>query len=129
MSALAAFGSVPLTFCCTRCSTGNRACYSRYSGVPLDGSAHDGLRNEIVADELCAPAPTLENDLTAMKGFEFEAMTETNNGRSFELPAQKLHQLILIRWIEGRGCLIEHDDIRPMEEDSRERQTLFFPAR
>ena len=32
-----------------------------------------------------------------MKGFEFEAMTETNDGGSFELPAQKLHQLILIR--------------------------------
>ena len=41
------------------------------------------LRNKIVADELCAPGPTLENDLTVMKGFEFEAMTETNDGGSF----------------------------------------------
>ena len=46
---------------------------------------HVGLQNEIVADELCAPAPTLENDLTVMKGFEFEAMTETNDGGFFEL--------------------------------------------
>ena len=41
---------------------------------PRPFTRHDGLRNEIdVADKLCAPAPALENDFTAMKGFEFES--------------------------------------------------------
>ena len=41
-----------------------------------------GLWNEIdVADKLRAPVPALENDLTAMKGFEFGPMTNADNGR------------------------------------------------
>ena len=47
-----------------------------------------------IADELCAPAPALENDLTTMKGFEFRPMTDADDGRAFELPAQEFHQLI-----------------------------------
>ena len=38
-------------------------------------------------------APALENDLSAMKGFEFGPMTDANDGRVFELPRQERHQL------------------------------------
>jgi hypothetical protein len=38
-----------------------------------------------VADELCALAPALENDPSAMKGYEFGPMTDANDGRVFEL--------------------------------------------
>jgi hypothetical protein len=64
-----------------------------------------------------------------MKGFEFGPMADADDGRSFELLRQELHQLILTLRIEGRRCLIEQDDIRPMEEDSRKPQALFLPAR
>ena len=48
-----------------------------------------------VADELCALAPALENDLSAMKGLEFGPMTDANDGRVFELLRQESHQLTL----------------------------------
>ena len=73
----------------------------REAGIPTRQEAHprpsarqDWLRKAIdVADELCALAPALENDLSAMKGFEFGPMTDANDGRVFELPGQEPHQL------------------------------------
>ena len=40
-------------------------------------------------DELGARAAALENDLTLMKGGEFRAMTDANDGRVCELPRQR----------------------------------------
>ena len=73
----------------------------REAGIPTRQEAHprpfgwrDGLQSATdVADELCALAPALENDLSAMKGFEFGPMTDANDGRVFELPRQERHQL------------------------------------
>ena len=88
------------------------------------------LRNVMdIANELCTPAAVLKNDLASMKAREFRAMTNADDGRLFELLEQELHQSILVRCVEGRGGFIEYDDIRAMEEDSREPQTLFLPAR
>jgi len=73
----------------------------REAGIPTRQEAHprpstrqDGLRSAIdIADEFCAVAPVLENDLSAMKGLEFGPMTDANDGRVFELPGQERHQL------------------------------------
>ena len=46
-------------------------------------------------DELGARAAALENDLTLMKGGEFRAMTDANDGRVCELPRQESHHTIL----------------------------------
>src|SRR5262249_61050868 len=40
-------------------------------------------------------AAALENDLALMKGGEFRAMTDADDGRVCELPRQKSHQTIL----------------------------------
>src|SRR5262245_39178245 len=46
-------------------------------------------------DELGARAAALENDLALMKGGEFRAMTDANDGRVCELPRQESHHTIL----------------------------------
>ena len=109
----------------------------REAGIPKRQESHarpstrqDGLRSAIdVADELCAPAPALENDLSTMKGFEFGPMTDANDGRVFELLGQELHQLTFTLRVERRGCFVQHDYIWSVKEDSRKRQALLLPAR
>src|SRR4029453_11579197 len=46
-------------------------------------------------DELGARAAAFENDLALMKGGEFRAMTDADDGRVCELPRQQSHQTIL----------------------------------
>jgi hypothetical protein len=48
-----------------------------------------------IVDELGARAAALQNDLALMKGGEFSAMTDANDGRVCELPRQEFHQTIL----------------------------------
>jgi len=64
-----------------------------------------------------------------MEGFEFEPMTDANDGRVFELLGQKLHQPIFTLRVERRGGFVQHDYIRSVKEDSRKRQALLLPAR
>src|SRR5262245_32889874 len=82
-----------------------------------------------VVDERCAGAPASENDCAVMKVRQFRAMSDADDRRVFELLGQELHHLSLARWIEGCGCFVEHNDIRSMEQESRESQPLFLPAR
>src|SRR5262245_20129765 len=53
------------------------------------------LRAAGFVDELGARAAALENDLALMKGGEFRAMTDADDGRICEFPRQKSHQTIL----------------------------------
>src|SRR5215468_9355427 len=64
-----------------------------------------------------------------MKGREFRTMTDADDGRVCELPRQKSHQTILAARVEGGGSLVQYDDIRAMEEEPCERQTLLLSAR
>ena len=67
---------------------------TRQEAHPRPSARRDWLPNATeVADELCALGPALENDLSAMKGFEFGPMTDANDGRVFELLRQEPHQL------------------------------------
>jgi hypothetical protein len=61
-----------------------------------------------------------ENDFTMMKVRQFRTMTEADDGCVFELLPQHPHNAILARCVEGCGSVVEHDDIRAMEQDSRE---------
>ena len=47
------------------------------------------------------------------------------SGRS----SKQLHQLVLALGIEGRCCLVEHDDVRLVQQNARECQALLFAAR
>jgi hypothetical protein len=64
-----------------------------------------------------------------MKGFELGSMTDAYHRRFLELPGHKFHQLIATLWIKGRGCLVKHNNVWPMEQNSREPQALFLPTR
>src|SRR5262245_3095846 len=86
------------------------------------------LRAAGFVDELGACAAALKNDLAVMKGSEFRAMTDADDGRICELPRQKSHQTILAARVEGCSGLVEHDDIWAMQEEPRERQPLLLPA-
>ena len=67
---------------------------TRQESHPRPSSRQDWVWDATeVADELCALAPAPENDLSAMKGFEFGPMTDANDGRVFELLRQEPHQL------------------------------------
>ena len=82
-----------------------------------------------VGHELRALAPTLEGDLAAVERFELRPVRDADDGGRTELRRQELHELVLAGGIE-RGCrLIEHDDVGPMEQNSREGQSLLLAAR
>ena len=76
-------------------SMGKAGIPKREEPLPRPCNWQDDLRNEAnIADDLCAPAPALENDFATMKRLEFRAMTNANDGRLFKLLGQELHQLI-----------------------------------
>ena len=62
----------------------------------------------------------LENDLAVVKVRELGAMADADDARMLELACQKHHQSILARGIERGGRLVEHDDVRAVEQDARE---------
>jgi hypothetical protein len=87
------------------------------------------VRRGIDVDKPSAAAAASENDFTMMKVRQFSTMTDTDDGCVFEFLPQHPHNAILTRCVEGCGRFVEHDDIRAMEQDSRERQPLFLATR
>src|SRR5215216_373098 len=82
-----------------------------------------------IPNERRTAARPLQNYLAIVKGLEIRTMSNADDRRVPEFAHKELHQPALTRRIEGCGSLVEHDDVRPMEEDSREPQPLLLPAR
>jgi len=82
-----------------------------------------------VGDEACAAAAAFQPDLATVEGFELGPMTDADDCRRRKLVREQSHQLVLTLWIERRGRLVEHDDVRPTQQDSRKCEPLLFTSR
>ena len=78
---------------------------------------------------LRAAAPALEHDLPAVERLELGPMADADDRGRVELVGQQLHQFVLALGIERRGGLVQHDDVGPMQQDPRERESLLLAAR
>ncbi len=56
-------------------------------------------------------------------------MADAHQRRTLRLLAQELHQLVLALGVERGGRLVQHDDIRIVQENKGERQTLLLAPR
>ena len=81
-----------------------------------------------VGHELRTLAPTLEGDLAAVERLELRPVCNADDGGCTELRRQELHHTVLAGRIERRCRLIEHDNVRPMEKNSRKCQSLLLAA-
>ena len=79
-----------------------------------------------VGHELRALAPTLKGDLAAVKRFKLRPVRDADDGGRTEFRREEFHELVLAGGIERRCRFIEHDNVGPMEEDSREGQPLLL---
>ena len=79
-----------------------------------------------VGHELRALAPTLKGDLAAVKRFQLRPVRDADDGGRTEFRREEFHELVLAGGIERRCRFIEHDNVGPMEEDSREGQPLLL---
>ncbi len=87
-------------------------------------------RHEVdIADEFCAAFASCEHDLAAVKIFKLGAMRDTDQRRIRQFLDQRLHHLVLAFGVERRGRLVKHDDVRVVQEQTRESEPLFFAAR
>ena len=82
-----------------------------------------------VADQLGPAAPALQHDLSVVERFELGPVADADQRGLFRLLAQELHQLVLALGIERGGRLVEHDDVRVVQEDAGEGETLLLAAR
>src|SRR5262249_32382869 len=65
------------------------------SGLPQGPAGASGASCACAGYQTGTLSAALENDLALMKGGEFRAMTDADDGRVWELPRQKSHQTIL----------------------------------
>jgi hypothetical protein len=73
-----------------------------------------------VANEPRAAAPSFEDDLAVVVGFEFRTVANADQRRLGRLLGQSLHQPVLAFRVERSSRPVEHDDIRVVEEDAGE---------
>jgi hypothetical protein len=98
---------------------------ARYGGVPMAATVEPitqaGFRLQSdVANEPRAAAPSFEDDLAVVVGFEFRTVANADQRRLGRLLGQSLHQPVLAFRVERSSRLVEHDDIRVVEEDAGE---------
>ena len=92
-------------------------------------SASLAFANELdVAHQLCPALPAFENNLPVMECFEFGPVTDAHQRGLARLLAEQSHQLILAFRVESRGGLVQNDDVRVVQKNSRKRQALLLAA-
>src|SRR5262245_46968384 len=79
-----------------------------------------------VAYQFCAALAPRQHDLAAVKRFELGAMGDADERRARQFLDDELHHPVLAFGVEGRGCFIEHDNVGVVQEQTREREPLFF---
>jgi len=81
-----------------------------------------------VTDQLGAADAALKHELAAVELLQLRAMADADDGKPRHLVDQKLHQRVLALRIQRGGGFIEHDNVGPVQQQARNRQTLLFAA-
>jgi len=92
------------------------------SGSPVDLDEID------IANQLCAALAPLQHDLAAVEGLQLGTVSDADNGGLRQFLDHHLHHLVLALLVERRGRLVKHDDVRVVQEQTRESEPLFFTA-
>ena len=87
-------------------------------------------RNKVnIAHKLRAALASLQNDLSSMKGFEFDPMCHADDGGIGKFLVEEFHHFVLALCVERGCCFVQHDNIRVMQKQPGESEPLLFAAR
>src|ERR1700733_15041173 len=79
-----------------------------------------------IADEFRSALASFQRDLAAVIGLELDAMSHADDRCLWQFLHQHFHHLVLALLVERGRSLVQNHDIRAMQQQSRERQTLLL---